>query len=396
MIIAEICSVGDYKKKYFMRKDLYDSLCVKFDKFYFINCHELINKKKIKIDKKIFKDKKIIFFHPKNYEDLNNFLKKNKIFLINNLSPKLYHLKIHLTINKANIYQVAIDNLGELSNYKMDNWISVNAKKKIYFLYIKKFAYLVYRILQLCNLIKQIEILYIARKDIKEVYNKMSFSKLIFKRRYKKLKPVLPKIGSLNIKSEEKYIVHIDLNVNHKDNYIRGYTLKKKEQIRYLLLIKKYLSQLKKAFRKQIVICLHPSSDISFYKKHIKNIKLIKYKTEFFLKKAFLISFHESSSITAAILLKKKIIQLDYKPLGKYIERRGQIYQNKFNLMNINLESFLNTSLDRNKMLYQLKKNANNYFKNDKAIYFIGNNYNDISSELSLQIKKLKNDKNFN
>ena len=136
MIIAEICSVGDYKKKYFMRKDLYDSLCVKFDKFYFINCHELINKKKIKIDKKIFKDKKIIFFHPKNYEDLNNFLKKNKIFLINNLSPKLYHLKIHLTINKANIYQVAIDNLGELSNYKMDNWISVKAKKKnIFFIY---------------------------------------------------------------------------------------------------------------------------------------------------------------------------------------------------------------------------------------------------------------------
>ena len=101
------------------------------------------------------------------------------------------------------------------------------------------------------------------------------------------LKAVLPKIGSLDIKTEEKFIVHIDLNVNHKDNFIRGFVLKKRDQIKYLSLLEKYLLKLKKIFGKKVVICLHPSSDISFYQKYIKNIKIIKHETEFFLKKGF-------------------------------------------------------------------------------------------------------------
>ena len=48
-----------------MRKDLYDNLSNKFNKFYFINCHYLVDKEKIKIDKSIFKGKNIVFFSPK-------------------------------------------------------------------------------------------------------------------------------------------------------------------------------------------------------------------------------------------------------------------------------------------------------------------------------------------
>ena len=395
MIIGEICSSRDYSKKYFMRKDLYDKLLNKFDKFYFINCHFLVDKENIKIDKKIFKKKNIIFFHPKSYEDLNNFLKKNQIFLINDLSPKLYHLKIHMILNKRNIYQVSIDNLGELSSYKIENWVSASFKNKLYFLYLKKFAFVIYRVLQVSNFIKQIDILYTARKSKKIESKNSFFSKLFFKKRYKEIKAVLPKVGSLNVKSEEKYIVHIDLNVNHKDISIRGFNLNKNEKIKYLLLIKSYLLKIKKIFGKKVVICLHPSSDLKFYKKYIKNIQLVKNKTEFFLKKAFLVLFHESSSVTAALLLKKKIIHLDYKPLGSLIENRGKMYLDKFNLLNLNLDHFKSDNIDKNMMLKKLKKNANNYFKNKKEIYFIGENYKDITSELYLQIKKLSNDKNF-
>ena len=83
MIIAEICSISNYSKKYSMRKDLYDSLAEKYKKFYFINCHHLVDKEKINVNLNIFKNKKIFFFHPKSYQELNNFLKKNNIFLIN-------------------------------------------------------------------------------------------------------------------------------------------------------------------------------------------------------------------------------------------------------------------------------------------------------------------------
>ena len=52
MIVGEICAVGSYSKKYFMRKKMYDNLSKKYQKFYFINCHYLIDKENIKIEKK--------------------------------------------------------------------------------------------------------------------------------------------------------------------------------------------------------------------------------------------------------------------------------------------------------------------------------------------------------
>ena len=79
------------------------------------------------------------------------------------------------------------------------------------------------------------------------------------------LKAVLPKIGSLDIKTEEKFIVHIDLNVNHKDNFIRGFVLKKRDQIKYLSLLEKYLLKLKKIFGKKFSLF---SVKKSFLKKY--------------------------------------------------------------------------------------------------------------------------------
>ena len=56
MIIAEML-IPSYSKKYFMRKEMYDELASKSDKFYFINCHTLVDKEKISHSKKIFEQK---------------------------------------------------------------------------------------------------------------------------------------------------------------------------------------------------------------------------------------------------------------------------------------------------------------------------------------------------
>ena len=93
---------------------------------------------------------------------------------------------------------------------------------------------------------------------------------------------------------------------------MRGNKLNIKDKKKYLTLLEKYLVNLKKLYKKKIIICLHPSSNINFYRKYIKGIKIIKFKTEFYLMKAFIVLFHESSSITGALLLKKKIINLSY------------------------------------------------------------------------------------
>ena len=178
MIIAEICAVSNYSKKYSMRKSMYDALSKKYKKFYFINCNFLIEKKKIKIDENLKKNKNIFFFHPKSYKELNKFLSSHKIFLINNLSYKFYHLMIHILLSKVNIFQIRIDNLGEMSSSFIENWKSVNLQKKNIFYLSKKIPLIIYKILLNINLIWPVDILYLARKDIKNKFEKKIY--LIF------------------------------------------------------------------------------------------------------------------------------------------------------------------------------------------------------------------------
>ena len=137
----------------------------------------MIEKQKIKIDENL-KKIRIFFFHPKSYKELNKFLSSHKIFLINNLSYKFYHLMIHILLSKVNIFQIRIDNLGEMSSSFIENWKSVNLQKKIYFIYLKKIPLIIYKILLNINLIWPVDILYLARKDIKNKFEKKIY--LIF------------------------------------------------------------------------------------------------------------------------------------------------------------------------------------------------------------------------
>ena len=45
---------------------------------------------------------------------------------------------------------------------------------------------------------------------------------------------------------------------------------------------------IKKKFRKDVIVCLHPSSDYQLYKKELSGLKVYKYKTERYIVKSFL------------------------------------------------------------------------------------------------------------
>ena len=86
MIIAELCNITSFEKRYYFQKNFYDYLSKKYKKFYFINIHNILEEKKIKVNYLFFKKKNIIIFNPKTVNELKEFLNKNEIFLINNLS----------------------------------------------------------------------------------------------------------------------------------------------------------------------------------------------------------------------------------------------------------------------------------------------------------------------
>tara|TARA_B100000989_G_scaffold296147_1_gene278749 strand:+ start:35069 stop:36256 length:1188 start_codon:yes stop_codon:yes gene_type:complete len=390
MIISEICSIPNYTKKYTMSSDLYDFLAKKYGKFYFINCHYLVDKKKITFNLKNFKNKKIFFFHPKSYSELNNFLKKNKIFLINNLSPKFYHLQIHLMLNKLNIHQVAFDNLGEMSSYKLENWDAVKIDKKIHFFYLKKISYIIYRILIFLKFIKPINKLFIARKDLLKKYRSRSnIFKIFFNTRYVNLHPIKPKFP-INKKKDDigtKFIVFLDQNVNHKDNTSRGYALKKNKQIEYFRKLQNYLIKLSKLSKKKPIICLHPSSSYKLYSKHIKNIKIVQFKTDYYILKSFIVIFHDSSSVTSAFFLNKRIINLKSDILGYYINKRSELYSRKVKLVTHNLNNYEDKI--NKKMLNLLKKNIKKQKLFLKKTFFTDDNYKNLNVAISEEINIL-------
>ena len=391
MIIAEICSIQNYRKKFAVNYNLYNNIVKKYGKIIFINCHYLVDKENISIDNKLRKDKKFIFFHPKNYNELNDFLKNNKIYMINNLSLKLYHLKIYFLLNKNNIYQIEIDNLGIFSNYKLENWDVVEFKKKIYFLYIKKFSYLIYRILFFLKILKSKDKLFISRKDIYKDYLKKFKNNPFIKPRYRKIIPTRLKSDSfINKKLPEKFIVYLDQNINHKDSLGRGIKINLSQEMKFFKCLSNYLNYLKKLFNKKVIICLHPSSNHKKYKKNIKGIKIIKYQTEKYINDAYIVLFHSSSSIIGALLKKKRIINLKSLSMGKLNDKRRFLYLNKFNLLQEDIEKN-KFYVDKNKLFKSLNKNANNYFKELNKKFFINSKYKSVEKLIIQDINKFYN-----
>ena len=69
--------------------------------------------------------------------------------------------------------------------------------------------------------------------------------------------------------------------------------------------------------------------------------------------------FHESSSIIQAILLKKKIINLQGKTLGNYVNSRCNLYANPLGLKKIDIDKYIIE--DNNLILKELNKSILNY-----------------------------------
>ena len=95
---------------------------------------------------------------------------------------------------------------------------------------------------------------------------------------------------------------------------------------------------------------MHPTSDEKLYNKYLKNFKLIKNKTPQILSNSYLTIFHESSLILDSLVLKKPIILLTSKYLGKYMFDRIEKYRDKYKLSLINLD------LDYMKIKNHIKK----------------------------------------
>ena len=388
MIIGELTNSSSFEKKYSLQQNLYDYLGKKYKKFYFINTYNIFNKNKSKINYSFLKKKNIVHFNPKTITELNDFLNKNKIFLINNLSFKFQHIFLYYLTSKKNIRQISFTNILAFSNYKVENWSHVNLLGKIKFLFKKKFLLFFYRILVILRVINQIDIMCIANKKVLKKYNYNKDKKTIFIKRYKYIKATSVKLPVVlnNIKQSKKYITFIDTGIQHKDMLNRGYIINPSMAKNYFLFLKTYLENLKKIFNKEIIICLHPSSNFNLYKKNLSNFKLCKYKTEKYVSNSFIVLFHESTAIFSAIFFKKKIISLKSNILGTYLNARRLFYTKEFSFVEHNIEQ--NIKIKKKELINQLNARIQDYEIIIKKNYFTDKNSLPIEKIIDNEIGK--------
>ena len=82
----------------------------------------------------------------------------------------------------------------------------------------------------------------------------------------------------------------------------------------------------------------------------MEDLKCVKYQTEEFVSKAFIVLYHEGSSVIQAILQKKNIINLHGNYLGTYINKRCELYAKLLGIKRYDLENY---KLDEKESLIQ-------------------------------------------
>ncbi len=308
-------------------------------------------------DKNIYFNKKIKFINPQNTRDFNNFVKKKKVIIINSIGWSFNEYKVHLTLNKENIQQIMISNVGNINDHILPQSLS----RRLNLFFFKRFPYLLALIFYECKIFKKISIRFTSNYFQFKNFKKNFFSitkniEIINSRNFDEMV-----IGKKKISS--KYIVFLDHSLNHPEWIINRGFIKKSFQDEVYKITEKFLFQLYKFYKKKIIVCIHPTTEIKIIKKLLPKFRVLKFKTVDTIYNADIVVFSDSSAIVDAITLRKKIINIK-----DIITDSGKLnflhnYQN-FNFTSVSLAN--NLKLIKKKLDKSMGKSLKKYKNYEK------------------------------
>ena len=148
---------------------------------------------------------------------------------------------------------------------------------------------------------------------------------------------------------------------DHKDRIMREGMPSEQLRVKYYNNLYKILKNFEKMFNKEVIVCLHPKNDLSQNRGDFKDLKCVKFETEKYISEAYLVVFHEGSSIVQAVVQRKRISNLYGEILGDYINERCKMYADLLKLHSIDLSNII--FADRENLLNKLNKSINEYEK---------------------------------
>ena len=297
---------------------------LKFTKIFFLNS-DLSKNKKNNFNKKFGFNKNFKLLNFKNHKEFKFFLDNNNLVIWNNFGFYFKDLYLHLLLKKTHKKQIIISNLGNIQwslNYSNENLIISCLR------YFQKKIDKVFMMLaiKLC-LINKIDTRFQSGK--KKLFHQKNF--FVKKYRYINSKFYDEYLTKKNQRNN-KYITHIDANPNHEDDVrLRGKLENSKIKEHYNKL-NVHLKNLETIFKKKIVICIHPLYDLKKTKNYFPKYPVYKFKTEDFIEKSYLVTFFDSSIIFNAVYLKKNLLILKNKTLGRSLYEKSKKYQRLLNI----------------------------------------------------------------
>ena len=311
--------------------------------------------------------KNFILFNPKSRKDFDLFAKDKELILISNISRHFFTLGTYRCLKKNNVKLIIVYNFGVLRpavekpdiNY-FRNFLIFHFNTTIF----KKITVMLSNI----GIIPKIEIRFVSDKTILNNIYKSNIKKFLYNNKLlfpKEIKEVNSRTYDyfLNNKVQisEDLIVHLDagLNIRHEVQF-RG---KLSEDIvrKHYYFLKKFLEKLSNKYKKKIVVTIHPAYNLEEHQKYFEDIEVVKYKTRELICKAFLVTHFDSSAVTDAIFLNKRLMSLEsnFMSLNERVHSRS--WSDRMGYEHLNIESDFNFNSENllKKMDFNIKKYGN-------------------------------------
>ncbi len=359
LVIGLITSFEHLDKVINSYKLILNELSKEFGKIYIINNDNLkFFYKKKKYNFKLKKDlnSNLVLFDPSNTKEFVEFIKNKKLILINSFGRRFSEMKTHYILNKENITQIMISNIGNIQGDTASKDI-----RKIYKLIFKQLPHYLTILFYGFGLFKKISARFISNLYIYKNFRSPIFSQV------EKMIPINSRAYDQLIlnkkKKEKKYIVFLDHSINHPEWIDRRGLIDKKFEKKIYELTEIFLEKLSKLYKKKVIVCIHPTTNLNNIKNLLKKFKIVKFRTPENILKSYIVVFSDSSSIVDAFILKKKIICI--KSLRTEIGKLSFLknYHNQ-GLFEIDLDRSF--KFDKKKIDKALASSIRNYTKYNK------------------------------
>ena len=354
-IIGLVTASKNVEKDYEVQKPLNNFLSKKFGKFYILdlNYFKIFDKTP---KKKFVLPKGIKYIYPQSISELNYFLKGKQFIAFNGIKKSLNFYIILFLLNFFRVKLILLQNLGDIPARNIGQSYSFKDSRRKFYV---RSNYIFFRFFTLIGIFPRIK-LYLSSDKKFINYIKKNFISY-------KIKKILPfvdisyfqkvslvpdrEIENTNIK---KYLTFVDTGFYHPDRIRREDIITSQDEKYYFNKINLFLNLIKKKLKKKIIICLHPNSDLKFYKSKFKKFKVTKFNTTFYIARSKLCIFHASSLIYDAKRMGKNIIILTTKSLGKFWYYRIKLILSRQKFLNLNLD--IPTNILKNNIDQKLKK----------------------------------------